>query len=72
MKLIGATAHFVTQDLDEGPIIEQNVQRVDHSADVSAMVALGHELESRTLAEAVRLFAEHRILTDGSRTVLFR
>ena len=72
VKLIGATAHYVTEDLDEGPIIEQNVQRVDHSADVATMVAMGHELESRTLAEAVRLFAEHRILTDGARTVVFR
>lgn len=72
VKLIGATAHFVTSDLDEGPIIEQNVQRVDHSDDVPHMVAMGHELESRTLSEAVRLFAEHRILADGARTVVFR
>lgn len=72
VKLIGATAHFVTADLDEGPIIEQNVQRVDHSDDVPHLVAIGRELESRTLAEAVRLFAEHRILLDGARTVVFR
>lgn len=72
VKLIGATAHFVTQDLDEGPIIEQNVQRVDHSDSVADMVAIGHELESRTLSEAVRLFAEHRILEDDHRTVVFR
>jgi len=72
VKLIGATAHFVTADLDEGPIIEQNVQRVDHADEVSNMVGIGHELESRTLAEAVRLFAEHRILLDGTRTVVFR
>ncbi len=72
VKLIGATAHFVTEDLDEGPIIEQNVQRVDHTDEVADMVAIGHELESRTLAEAVRLFAEHRVLTDGARTVVFR
>ena len=72
VKLIGATAHFVTADLDEGPIIEQNVQRVDHSDDVAHLAAIGRELESRTLAEAVRLFAEHRILTDGARTVVFR
>ncbi len=72
VKLIGATAHFVTEDLDEGPIIEQNVQRVDHGGSVGDMVAMGHELESRTLAEAVRLFAEHRILADDNRTVVFR
>lgn len=72
VKLIGATAHFVTADLDEGPIIEQNVQRVDHADEVAHMVGIGHELESRTLAEAVRLFAEHRILLDGARTVVFR
>jgi len=71
VKLIGATAHFVTADLDEGPIIEQNVQRVDHADGVADMVARGHELESRTLAEAVRLFAQHRVLMDGSRTVVF-
>ena len=72
VKLIGATAHFVTSDLDEGPIIEQNVQRVDHADEVARMVRIGHELESRTLAEAVRLYAEHRILLDGARTVVFR
>ncbi len=57
VKLIGATAHFVTADLDEGPIIEQNVRRVDHSVDVPELVALGQEQESRTLTEAVKLFA---------------
>lgn len=72
VKLIGATAHFVTADLDEGPIIEQNVTRVDHSMDVSELVAIGQEQESRTLTSAVTLFAEHRILLDGQRTVIFR
>jgi formyltetrahydrofolate deformylase len=72
VKLIGATAHFVTADLDEGPIIEQNVRRVDHSVDVPELVALGQEQESRTLTEAVKLFAEHRIMADGQRTVIFR
>ena len=72
MKLIGATAHFVTQDLDEGPIIEQNVTRVDHTKDTPELVAMGQEQESRTLAEAVRLYAEHRVFLDGNRTVIFR
>lgn len=72
VKLIGATAHFVTSDLDEGPIIEQNVVRVDHSMDVAKLVRKGQSQESQTLAEAVRLFAEHRVLSDGDRTVIFR
>ncbi|MCW3157011.1 formyltetrahydrofolate deformylase [Micropruina sonneratiae] len=72
VKLIGATAHFVTADLDEGPIIEQNVRRVDHSIDVPGLVAIGQEQESRTLSDAVKLFAEHRIMLDGQRTVIFR
>jgi formyltetrahydrofolate deformylase len=71
VKLIGATAHFVTSDLDEGPIIEQNVRRVDHTMDVPELIAVGQEQESRTLTEAVKLFAEHRVLRDGSRTVIF-
>ena len=72
VKLIGATAHFVTSDLDEGPIIEQNVVRVDHSMSVAKLVSKGQAQESQTLAEAVRLFAEHRVLSDGDRTVIFR
>lgn len=72
VKLIGATAHFVTQDLDEGPIIEQNVVRVDHTMSVSKLVSKGQAQESQTLAEAVRLFAEHRVLADEHRTVIFR
>ncbi len=72
VKLIGATAHFVTSDLDEGPIIEQNVVRVDHSMSVAKLVRKGQAQESQTLAEAVRLFAEHRVLSDGDRTVIFR
>ena len=71
VKLIGATAHFVTPDLDEGPIIEQNVARVDHSLDVPQLVARGQEQETRTLAEAVRLYAERRVFLDGPRTVIF-
>ena len=72
VKLIGATAHFVTSDLDEGPIIEQNVRRVDHTMEVPQLMAIGQEQESRTLTEAVKLFAEHRVLLDGARTVIFR
>jgi formyltetrahydrofolate deformylase len=72
VKLIGATAHFVTSDLDEGPIIEQNVRRVDHTMEVPQLMAIGQEQESRTLTEAVKLFAEHRVLLDGNRTVIFR
>ncbi len=72
VKLIGATAHFVTSDLDEGPIIEQNVVRVDHSRTPSELVAIGQDEESRTLTQAVKWFAEHRVLLDQSRTIIFR
>jgi len=72
VKLIGATAHYVTADLDEGPIIEQDVERVDHSDDEQEMVALGEDVERRVLARAVRWHAEHRVLRDGARTVVFR
>jgi formyltetrahydrofolate deformylase len=71
VKLIGATAHFVTSDLDEGPIIEQNVVRVDHSRSASELVAIGQDEESRTLTQAVKWFAEHRVLLDGARTIIF-
>jgi formyltetrahydrofolate deformylase len=72
VKLIGATAHFVTSDLDEGPIIEQNVVRVEHSRSVGELVAIGQDEESRTLSQAVKWFAERRVLLDGQRTVIFR
>jgi len=72
VKLIGATAHFVTSDLDEGPIIEQNVARVDHTASVRELVSIGQDEESRTLTRAVGWFAEHRVLLDGRRTIVFR
>ncbi len=72
VKLIGATSHYVTADLDEGPIIEQEVERVDHSRTVEDLVALGEDVERRTLARAVRWHAEHRVLLDGRRTVVFR
>jgi formyltetrahydrofolate deformylase len=72
VKLIGATAHFVTSDLDEGPIVEQNVVRVDHSRSARELMAIGQDEESRTLTQAVRWFAEHRVLLDGARTIIFR
>jgi formyltetrahydrofolate deformylase len=71
VKLIGATAHFVTADLDEGPIIEQNVVRVQHSDSKNRLVSIGQDVESKTLTEAIRWFAEHRVLLDGDRTVIF-
>ena len=72
VKLIGATAHFVTSDLDEGPIIEQNVVRVDHTRSAPELMAIGQDEESRTLTQAVRWFAENRVLLDGARTIVFR
>jgi formyltetrahydrofolate deformylase len=72
VKLIGATAHFVTGELDEGPIIEQNVVRVDHSRTPSELVAIGQDEESRTLTTAVKWFAENRVLVDGIRTIIFK
>jgi formyltetrahydrofolate deformylase len=72
VKLIGATAHFVTSDLDEGPIIEQNVVRVDHSRTPAELVAIGQDEESRTLSQAVKWFAENRVLQDGARTIIFK
>ena len=72
VKLIGATAHYVTADLDEGPIIEQDVERVDHNRTVEDMVRLGQDVERRALARAVRWHAEHRVLLDGRKTIVFR
>ena len=71
VKLIGATAHYVTADLDEGPIIEQDVRRVDHRHSVEEMQALGRDIEARVLAHAVRLHLEGRVFIDGSKTVVF-
>jgi formyltetrahydrofolate deformylase len=71
VKLIGATAHFVTSDLDEGPIVEQNVVRVDHASTASELVSIGQDEESRTLTQAVKWFAEDRVLLDGARTIIF-
>ena len=71
VKIIGATAHFVTADLDEGPIIEQDVAHVTHSATPEEMIALGRDIERRVLARSVKLFAEDRIFIVGHRTVVF-
>jgi formyltetrahydrofolate deformylase len=72
VKVIGATAHFVTHDLDEGPIIEQVVERVDHTDTPEMLVARGRDSERRALSTAVRLATEHRIFLNGGRTVVFR
>ncbi len=72
VKLIGATAHFVTAELDEGPIIEQDVERVTHAARAEDLVALGRDIERTVLARAVRLVAEDRVMIVGRRTVVFR
>ncbi|MGW5676064.1 formyltetrahydrofolate deformylase [Streptomyces sp. NPDC003860] len=71
VKLIGATAHYVTADLDEGPIIEQEVERVGHDLTPEQLVAVGRDVECQALARAVKWHAEHRILLNGSRTVVF-
>ena len=72
VKLIGATAHYVTADLDEGPIIEQDVARVDHGMTVDDLTAIGRDTESQVLARAVKWHSEHRVLLNGHRTVVFR
>ena len=72
VKLVGATAHYVTPDLDEGPIIEQEVFRVDHSLDADALVTVGRDAESQALARAVKWHCQHRVLLNNTRTVVFR
>jgi formyltetrahydrofolate deformylase len=72
VKLIGATAHYVTADLDEGPIIEQDVIRVDHAHDPGQLAAAGRDVEAQVLSRAVRWHSETRVLLDGPRTVVFR
>lgn len=72
VKLIGATAHFVTADLDEGPIIEQEVERVAHTNTPDELVEIGHDIEAVVLYRAVRWYAEQRVLLNGHRTVVFR
>jgi formyltetrahydrofolate deformylase len=72
VKIIGATAHFVTADLDEGPIIHQDVERITHADSPEDLVRKGRDIERRVLAEAVRLFSQERVLMNGTRTVVFR
>ena len=72
VKLIGATAHYVTSDLDEGPIIEQEVQRVDHALRPDDLVAIGRDTETVALSRAVKYHIEHRVFLNGDRTVIFR
>ena len=72
VKLIGATAHYVTADLDEGPIIEQDVARADHTDTVEDLTARGRDTESQVLARAVKWHSEHRVLPNGHKTVVFR
>lgn len=72
VKLIGATAHYVTEDLDEGPIIEQDIERVDHAMGPADLTRIGSDIESVVLSRAVRWHVEHRILLNGRRTVVFR
>lgn len=71
VKIIGATAHFVTEDLDEGPIIEQDVAHVNHSSTPEELIAIGRDIERRVLGRAVKYFAEDRIFIIGKRTVVF-
>jgi formyltetrahydrofolate deformylase len=72
VKLVGATAHYVTADLDEGPIIEQDVTRVDHRHDPAHLAAAGRDVESQVLSRAVGWHAESRVLLNGHKTVVFR
>ena len=72
VKIIGATAHYVTGDLDEGPIIEQGVERVDHTMVPDDLIEIGHDLESVVLNRAVRWHAEHRVFAAGNRTIVLR
>jgi formyltetrahydrofolate deformylase len=72
VKMVGATAHYVTPDLDEGPIITQDVSIVDHADTVDDLIAQGQDTESRVLARAVKLHLEHRVLLNGNRTVVFK
>ena len=72
VKLIGATAHYVTADLDEGPIIEQDVARAEHSSSVDDLTTLGRDTESQVLARAVKWHSEHRVMLNGHKTVVFR
>jgi len=72
VKIIGATAHYITSDLDEGPIIDQEITRVDHTHTPEDLRALGQDIENQVLARAVKLHIEHRVLLNGNKTVIFR
>ena len=72
VKIMGATAHYVTKDLDEGPIIDQDVQRVEHFHDSETMVRRGKNVETLVLARAVIWHCQHRILVNGSKTIVFK
>jgi formyltetrahydrofolate deformylase len=72
VKLIGATAHYVTADLDQGPIIEQDVERVSHDYNVEQLRELGEDVERNVLARAVKWHLEDRIIVDGNKTVVFQ
>jgi formyltetrahydrofolate deformylase len=72
VKMVGATAHYVTPDLDEGPIITQDVSIVDHADTVEDLIAQGQDTESRVLARAVKLHLEHRVMLNGNRTIVFK
>jgi formyltetrahydrofolate deformylase len=72
VKIIGATAHYVTSDLDEGPIIEQDIARVDHSADPAELTTIGRDIESSVLARAVNWHSQRRVLLNGHKTVVFK
>lgn len=72
VKLIGATSHYVTNELDEGPIIEQDVERVDHRDDISTLKKIGGKIERRVLARAVRWHLENRIIVEGNKTIVFQ
>lgn len=72
VKIIGATAHFVTTALDEGPIIEQDVARVDHAQDAEQLAAIGRDVESNVLSRAVTWYAQHKVLRNGNKTVVFK
>jgi formyltetrahydrofolate deformylase len=72
VKLVGATAHYVTPDLDEGPIIEQGIMRVDHRFSAPRLVEAGRDVEAQVLSRAVIWHAEHRVLLNGNRTIVFQ
>jgi formyltetrahydrofolate deformylase len=72
VKIIGATAHYVTTDLDEGPIIEQAVERIDHNFDIDELVQIGRDAECAAFARAVKWHCEHRIIVNGNKTVVFK